>query len=417
MDCSTTACPTGWSCDSGTQCRKAVASEIAMSGGVPKRWISTNGLRNEAESMLDGAPRLRSVPDRYFRRKVTAADAAGNPTSIETFPENAPENQTLTYTPWFHWLESLTLDGFAYEYDLEDTLLGDRTAYDFTMQGETAFQTMSYVPGTSRIATWEMVFPAAWAQFGPVTQDRRATLTYTDGGAVSEIDWETTSSGSWVASGTTIVEYDGAERMSSWDGTTFKYDHSHQRTRKVSDVNSITTDFWYDGANLQAELGCDSTCLLTQTRPLKEYVWLGGSPIAMLESELDPTGASDDAGLAIYDLHPGLVGEPIMITDATQTVLWTTPPPYWEPEPPMGIGMNLRFPGQYYDEETELFYNWHRYYWPILGRYTSVDPLIAAGARRYVIAPYSYADGVPTRLTDPRGLVAEQAICEPPPHE
>jgi RHS repeat-associated protein len=34
----------------------------------------------------------------------------------------------------------------------------------------------------------------------------------------------------------------------------------------------------------------------------------------------------------------------------------------------------LRFPGQYYDEETGLHYNWHRYYKPEWGRYVEVDP-------------------------------------------
>jgi RHS repeat-associated protein len=35
----------------------------------------------------------------------------------------------------------------------------------------------------------------------------------------------------------------------------------------------------------------------------------------------------------------------------------------------------LRFPGQYYDEETGLHYNWHRYYKPEWGRYVEADPL------------------------------------------
>ncbi|MEM4313444.1 MAG: RHS repeat-associated core domain-containing protein [Thermoplasmata archaeon] len=35
---------------------------------------------------------------------------------------------------------------------------------------------------------------------------------------------------------------------------------------------------------------------------------------------------------------------------------------------------NLRFPGQYYDAETGLHYNYYRYYWPETGRYISADP-------------------------------------------
>ena len=39
------------------------------------------------------------------------------------------------------------------------------------------------------------------------------------------------------------------------------------------------------------------------------------------------------------------------------------------------VTFNPRYPGQYYDEETKLHYNWHRYYDPTLGRYITSDPI------------------------------------------
>ncbi|MCC6158706.1 MAG: RHS repeat-associated core domain-containing protein [Deltaproteobacteria bacterium] len=60
--------------------------------------------------------------------------------------------------------------------------------------------------------------------------------------------------------------------------------------------------------------------------------------------------------------------------------------------------MNLRLPGQYYDEESGLHYNWHRYYDPKIGRYLTPDHLIGS------IMPYEYANSNPLGFIDGNGL-------------
>ena len=42
---------------------------------------------------------------------------------------------------------------------------------------------------------------------------------------------------------------------------------------------------------------------------------------------------------------------------------------------------NLRFPGQYHDRSTDLYYNMYRHYRPDLGRYTTPDPIGLAGGQ------------------------------------
>ncbi|TDB42698.1 RHS repeat domain-containing protein, partial [Photorhabdus khanii] len=63
------------------------------------------------------------------------------------------------------------------------------------------------------------------------------------------------------------------------------------------------------------------------------------------------------------------------------------------------VSCNLRFCGQYEDEESGLFYNRFRYYSPETGQYLSPDPLGLAGG----VNPYGYVHD-PVSFVDPLGL-------------
>jgi RHS repeat-associated protein len=62
--------------------------------------------------------------------------------------------------------------------------------------------------------------------------------------------------------------------------------------------------------------------------------------------------------------------------------------------------LNLRFPGQYYDQETGMHYNYFRYYDPETGRYMRSDPIGLVGGMN----TYAYVLGSPLRWSDYRGL-------------
>jgi RHS repeat-associated protein len=123
----------------------------------------------------------------------------------------------------------------------------------------------------------------------------------------------------------------------------------------------------------------------------REYIWLGDTPLAVFD------------GANLFYVHPDHLDRPVMMTNAAaQTVAWQAK------YDPFGNAVtvtvspvnNQRLPGQWYQIEDGLAYNWHRTYDATLGRYSQADPL------GFVDGPgvYGYAGGSPVMGVDPRGL-------------
>ncbi len=111
----------------------------------------------------------------------------------------------------------------------------------------------------------------------------------------------------------------------------------------------------------------------------------------------------------VYYYHNDFIGTPQVLTDTQGEVVWQARYKVYgnvvqyEEE---AIENPLRFQGQYFDAETGLHYNRHRYYHPVIGRFTSVDPIGLVGGNN----GYEYAPN-PVGWVDPLGLMAKTGDC------
>ena len=109
-----------------------------------------------------------------------------------------------------------------------------------------------------------------------------------------------------------------------------------------------------------------------------------------------------------YFIHSDHLGTTRAVSDDTQTAIWRwDSTPFGDSAPdedPDGDSnyfiFNLRFPGQYYDQESGLHYNYFRDYDPGTGRYVESDPIGLGGGNN----TYLYTTANPLLLIDPEGL-------------
>lgn len=110
----------------------------------------------------------------------------------------------------------------------------------------------------------------------------------------------------------------------------------------------------------------------------------------------------------LYFIHNDHLGTPVSMTNEAGEKVWNAQ------QKPFGkttvntdidgdgehVELNARFPGQQFDKETGLHYNYYRYYNPSTGRYMTSDPIGLSGG----LNTYGYVKGNPLKYVDPRGL-------------
>ncbi|MEU9073024.1 RHS repeat-associated core domain-containing protein [Streptomyces sp. NPDC048306] len=198
--------------------------------------------------------------------------------------------------------------------------------------------------------------------------------------------------------------WDAEDRLTSVltpDGSSWRYTYDpigrriHKRCSDPDGAVVESTVFAWDGA----VLGEQTTISSKQQNPVT-LTWdhQGFRPVAQRERITAAEAPQDEIDSRFFAIITDLVGSPTDLIDETGETAWRSRSTLWGKttwDASSSTYTPLRFPGQYFDPETELHYNYFRYYDPEVARYLTSDPLgLVPGpnAVTYVENPFVWID-------------------------
>ncbi len=128
--------------------------------------------------------------------------------------------------------------------------------------------------------------------------------------------------------------------------------------------------------------------------------WLAscGLTVAQMQNQMDPVYTP---ARKIHLYHCDHRGLPLALVSTEGATEWCAEYDEWgnllNEENPHQLQQLIRLPGQQYDEESGLYYNRHRYYDPLQGRYITQDPIGLKGGwnfYQYPLNPVQYIDSM-----------------------
>jgi RHS repeat-associated protein len=301
-----------------------------------------------------------------------------------------------------------TQPNYSFAYDL----LSNRTSMGVTPPGQAA-QNTTYAYGATNQRLNTLTAPVA-ANDKTYTYDLAGNVL-ADGAAATNYTFT----------------YDAKNRMKtvSWTGgstnvtqtQTYVYNGMGQGVRKVKTAGTGTATATSTIAQPTANYSYDEAGQITgeynaNNQLIQEIIWLGDVPLATLRPRAGAgitVGQLTGANVQVMDqfyIHADHLNTPRAITRPSDNKLvwrWDNTEAFGNNTPnenPQVVGtfkFNLRFPGQQFDAETNLHYNYFRDYNPATGRYVQSDPIGLEGG----LNTYGYVGANPLALMDPLGLM------------
>ena len=183
-----------------------------------------------------------------------------------------------------------------------------------------------------------------------------------------------------------IYDSEGRIVQTTTNGVIAAYTYDPFGRRLSKTVNGVTTYFGYSDEGLVAEYDAAGA-------EIRSYGYELGSDFGQRPLWMK-------VGTAYYFYVFDHLGTPLRLIDSSGATVWGASYDSLGAATVLvsTVENNLRLPGQYFDAESGLHYNWNRYYDPMTGRYISRDPI---GAE---FNAFLYAQNNPLTKFDPDGL-------------
>ncbi|HFD31364.1 MAG TPA: hypothetical protein ENJ28_01435 [Gammaproteobacteria bacterium] len=268
-----------------------------------------------------------------------------------------------------------------------------------------ATYTIHHTGGTTSVIQNQQIKGGTWVNLGDYHLDATSKVTLTDqangyviadavayvpvGAAPNQAIWQL---------GTQAGQYD---LYAKWTSHTNRASNAPFNVSHVTGETPLSVNQQINGGqwNLLGNFSFDTLSTVSLTDQANGYVIVDALRI------MGNTTTTQETLNYIYTDH---LGTPRVITDESNTPIWSwMSDPFGETAPNEDVDgdgqrfeFNLRFAGQYYDQETGLHYNYFRDYDPSTGRYVQSDPIGLAGG----LNTYGYVEANPLYSIDPYGL-------------